>query len=156
MKKAYGNIVKYSKLIRIRTDYGTASLKLFHDTKREDIIAEIYEATKTPKDKNFYLVDNEGNRVVISSSLPEGIEFQLKLVEEEDLIIYIQTLSGKTKQITIKSFNTIENIKNIIYEELSIPIKDQILTYNGFILENDKKIDYYNIVRDSVLILLSL
>ncbi len=153
MKKAYGNIVKYSKLIRIRTDYGTASLKLFHDTKREDIIAEIYEATKTPKDKNFYLVDNEGNRVVISSSLPEGIEFQLKLVEEEDLIIYIQTLSGKTKQITIKS---LENIKNIIYEELSIPIKDQILTYNGFILENDKKIDYYNIVRDSVLILLSL
>ena len=129
---------------------------MFHDTKREDIIAEIYEAIKTPKDKNFYLVDNEGNRVVISSSLPEGIEFQLKLVEEEDLIIYIQTLSGKTKQITIKSYNTIENIKNIIYEELSIPIKDQILTYNGFILENDKKIDYYNIVRDSVLILLSL
>ena len=108
------------------------------------------------KIKNFYLVDNEGNRVVISSSLPEWIEFQLKLVEEEDLIIYIQTLSGKTKQITIKSYNTIENIKNIIYEELSIPIKDQILTYNGFILENDKKIDYYNIVRDSVLILLSL
>jgi hypothetical protein len=106
--------------------------------------------------QNFYLVDNEGNRVVISSSLPEGIEFQLKLVEEEDLIIYIQTLSGKTKQITIKSYNTIENIKNIIYEELSITIKDQILTYNGFILENDKKIDYYNIVRDSVLILLSL
>ena len=59
MKKAYGNIVKYSKLIRIRTDYGTASLKLFHDTKREDIIAEIYEATKTPKDKNFYLITKE-------------------------------------------------------------------------------------------------
>ena len=61
---------------------------------------------------------------------------------------------GEIFPIEIESETKIEQIKNEIFKKAGIEPKYQILLYKGQKLENDRAIEYYNIINDSIIYLL--
>ena len=61
---------------------------------------------------------------------------------------------GKKFSIEINSYDTIEKLKNKIFKEEGIEDYFQILLFKGKTLEDDKTIEYYNIINGSIIYLL--
>ena len=61
---------------------------------------------------------------------------------------------GEIFSIEAESFETIENIKNKIFEKIQIEPKYQILLFKGKTLDDKKTINFYNMVNGSTLYLL--
>ena len=61
---------------------------------------------------------------------------------------------GKKFSIGINSYDTIEKLKNKIFKEEGIEDYFQILLFKGKTLEDDKTIEYYNIINGSIIYLL--
>jgi len=59
--------------------------------------------------------------------------------------IFIKTLTGKTIELNVTLIDTINNIKQQIYEKDGIPPDQQRIIYGGKQLVNDKTINDYNI-----------
>ena len=65
--------------------------------------------------------------------------------------IFLTTLTRKTVCLDVKPDDTIERVKEKIFEKEGVPIDQQVLVYESKILENDKILAYYNIQKDSTL-----
>ncbi len=65
----------------------------------------------------------------------------------------LQILINTSLNININEFESIYNLKEIIYDKTSIQINDQILYHNGFILMNNKIIKDYEIKNNTNLIM---
>lgn len=63
--------------------------------------------------------------------------------------IFIKTLQGKTLTIDVSDTDTIQSIKNKIFDKEGIPIDQQRLVFNGKQLEDNQTIADYNIQADS-------
>ncbi len=63
--------------------------------------------------------------------------------------IFIKTLQGKTLTLDVSDADTIQSVKNKIFEKEGIPQDQQRLVFNGKQLEDDKTIADYNIQADS-------
>ena len=61
--------------------------------------------------------------------------------------ILAKTLSGNTITLDVKDINTIKEVKQKIKETEQLPVDQQVLTYNGKNMEDDKNISYYNIQK---------
>lgn len=61
---------------------------------------------------------------------------------------------GKNFSIEINSYDTIEKLKNKIFIKEGIEEYFQILLFKGKTLEDDKTIEYYDIINDSIIYLL--
>lgn len=59
--------------------------------------------------------------------------------------IFIKTLQGKTMTIDVSDDDTIESIKEKIFEKEGIPIEQQRLVFNGKQLEDNQTINGYGI-----------
>ena len=68
--------------------------------------------------------------------------------------ILIKTLTGKIIELDVDSSDTIEKLKNKIYDKTGIPQERQKLILAGKILANDRKLNDYNIQKDSTLTLI--
>ena len=66
------------------------------------------------------------------------------------------TISNKGKKfsVEINSYDTIEKLKNKIFKEEGIEDYFQILLFKGKTLEDDKTIEYYDIINGSIIYLL--
>jgi hypothetical protein len=67
--------------------------------------------------------------------------------------IFIKSLTSKTLTLDVDYSNTIEDIKQKIYDRENIPLKYQKLEYAGKLLENPRTLSDYNILCDSTLFL---
>ena len=65
--------------------------------------------------------------------------------------IYIELPDSKTIVIETEAAENIENVKSKILEKQSLSIEQLQLSFNGNILENNKKISDYSISKESVL-----
>ena len=75
-----------------------------------------------------------------------------KLLARPRLIrILVKLLIGKTIHLSVDVFDTVLDIKEMIYDMKRIPEGVQILVYNGRKLEDDGTCFYYNIQNDSIL-----
>ena len=60
--------------------------------------------------------------------------------------IYVKDISGRTLELYADSWDTIENIKSKIQDEKGYVSDQIILTFNSVILNNEYKLEYYNIM----------
>ena len=67
------------------------------------------------------------------------------------MILFIKTLAGKTISLTVAPSDTIDNLKQMIYEQESIPVDQQRIIFAGKELEGDLTICDNNIQRESTL-----
>ena len=67
--------------------------------------------------------------------------------------IFVNISSEKTIALEVEASDTIENIKLKIQEKEEILPENQILTFDGETLENDKTLADYNIQKESLLYL---
>ena len=65
--------------------------------------------------------------------------------------IFVKKLVGKTITIDVTAEDSIQTLKQKIYDKEGVPIKEQQLIYAGKYLDDDKTLIDYNIQRESTL-----
>ncbi|CAM9337802.1 unnamed protein product [Ectocarpus sp. 6 AP-2014] len=66
-------------------------------------------------------------------------------------VIFVKTLTGKTLELVVGSYNTIADMKQMIQDKESIPPDQQRLVFDGKQLEDGLPFSYYNIEGNSTL-----
>ena len=68
----------------------------------------------------------------------------------EDFPIQIRSLTGKETCLTVHHKMRVSHLKELIEKQDQTPFDQQRLVYNGKQLEDERTLDYYNIVQDTV------
>ena len=84
---------------------------------------------------------------------PSSTESAAMVAEPGDKGIHIlaKTLNGNTITLDITDINTVKELKQKIKENKQLPEDQQVLTYNGKNMEDDKNISYYNIQKGDMI-----
>jgi len=77
--------------------------------------------------------------------------FLLLGTDDEEMQIYIKTLTGKTITLDVEPTTTIAGVKTQLQDKEGIPAANQRLIYAGRSLEDDKTVSDYNIQQDSTI-----
>ncbi len=73
------------------------------------------------------------------------------------MTIFVKTVTGKTTiTLSVVPDDSIQNVKKKIMDEVGIPVEQQRLTFDNEILEDDRSLSAYNILKDSTLHLISI
>ena len=67
------------------------------------------------------------------------------------MLLFVETRAGKTITLTVAPSNTIDNLKQMIYEQEGIPVDQQRLVLAGRVLEGGRTLCDNNIQRESTL-----
>ncbi|CAD8208339.1 unnamed protein product [Paramecium octaurelia] len=65
--------------------------------------------------------------------------------------VFVKAMSGKTITITTEYDKTIGELKKMIYEKIGIPPQQQKLIFAGKVLDDSKKMEDYNIQKESTI-----
>ncbi|KAL7598378.1 hypothetical protein Lser_V15G23005 [Lactuca serriola] len=93
----------------------------------------------------------EGPRTLEEYDMPLVFTLHLSLKFEDDMRIFVKTLTGKTITLVVKSSETICNVKEKIQAVEGFPWHQQRLFIAGKKLENDKTLRDHNIEKESTL-----
>lgn len=68
----------------------------------------------------------------------------------DDYPIQIRSLTGKHTQVKVHHKMRVSELKELIEKQDQTPFDQQRLVYNGKQLEDERALDYYNIIQDTV------
>jgi hypothetical protein len=68
----------------------------------------------------------------------------------EDFPIQIRSLTGKETRLKVHHKMRVSELKELIEKQDQTPFDQQRIVYNGKQLEDERTLDYYNIIQDTV------
>ena len=74
-----------------------------------------------------------------------------RTISDEPMQMFVKTLAGKTITLTVKPSDSIDNIKQTIYNQERISEQKQRLIFTGKQLENGRTLAYYKIQKESTI-----
>jgi len=77
----------------------------------------------------------------------------LELLEGKQSTLFIKSMEGNTVCIKIGRWEKIKTLKQRIQDRTGIPPCKQLLTYTGKVLQEERKLKYYDILNDSTICL---
>ena len=96
----------------------------------------------------------ESDKRLCDYNIEKESVLQIAVKEGEDFQILIKMASGKTLNIQVNLYITVLNLKEFINKMQKVEINKQILLLNEKILDDDKKLAFYDINGKSTLILI--
>lgn len=104
---------------------------------------------------SFYNIVNESTLYLVlrlrgGFTMPEEAVLE-RDIPEDDMKVFVKTLTGKTITLDCKPSETIEDVKIRIEAKEGIPPDQQRLTYVGKQLQDDHTLRYYTVTNESTL-----
>ena len=83
--------------------------------------------------------------------IEDGVSLELELALFHCMEIYVKTLTGKTFSLYVVPHNTIDTVKQMIYEVEGVPPSEQQLIFGGRLLSGNCMVADYNIKRKDII-----
>nr|GEY80567.1 polyubiquitin 11 [Tanacetum cinerariifolium]GEY81940.1 polyubiquitin 11 [Tanacetum cinerariifolium] len=122
---------------------------------------KIYEKQRAlPYEQRLFfagmLLENDCTFADYNINVEEELTLDLVLERVGMMKIFVETISGETFPLDVRSHNTIRQVKSLIKKKEGIPVDEQRLVYGGEQLNDSRFLIHYGIQKESTLRLVDI